>query len=608
MSQSIVLEAAYVVPTEMAATPVIAPNGGFFYYQTNVTISCATEGAAIYYTTDGSEPSKLSTKYEAPFTLNRIGATKVKAAAFKSGMFYSMTAVSAVFNIAYPAPPKPATPVIGEATGIDAGKLTLSCSTSGAKIYYTLDGSTPTAASSLYDANAKILIAFDTPGLGGALKAIAIAGGVQSDAASIVIAKDNASLNAAIEDTSNAPFVVAGGTNYNNSNHTIDKTFIFKETLSGIKPNKIVTISAREGTSAGRIDAFDIAFHNANPASIKAPKLYAPQRPLYGMPGASDYAISTINIVSGDFSSYVNADEYDNKLVINRPNFTMTGVSATGDNKTLFKKWFRIYDQNNITLKNFAIALDNADKLVVDIINLSNSTIEGLHLSNSSSGTSEGTMYISNSSGLTIKNNTIEAKTNTRPAIYFIKSGTITFTGNTVKGSVRVEHKYSGAELSSIVSLFSSNTANTFSDPYLTISGATNKYLFDIIDSGSVNYYGGNFEYGSAQITNLIGTGNTFNNLNQGGAKFDMLAWPENNYNYGYYYGDTVPERLFIKTSLAKKAGDDGNINVTFAAKGSAPAVLQKYRRIFLNRRSRLLTHGLINLMPLSITRRRLLK
>ncbi len=577
MSQSTLLEAAYMVPTEMVAAPVITPNGGFFYYQTNVTINSATEGAEIYYTIDGSEPSKLSTKYEAPFALNRIGASTVKAAAFKSGMFHSMTAVSAAFNIAYPPPQKPATPVIGE----DAGKLTLSCATSGAKIYYTLDGSAPTAASSLYDADAKITIAYDTPGLGDALKAAAIANGVQSDIASITIAKDNDSLNAAIEDTSNAPFVVAGGTSYNGSDHTIDKTFIFKETLSGVKPDKIVTISAREGTSVGRIDAFDIAFHNAT-ASIKAPKLYAPQGPSYGSGGASGYAISTINIVSGDFSDYVNADESDNKLVINRPNFTLTGASATGGNKTLFKRWFQIYDQSNITLKNFAIALDNANRLVVDITNLDGGTIEGLHLSNSSGDTSSETMRISGCSGLAIKNNTIDAGTKSRPAVHFTESDTITFTGNTVKGSIKVEHKFSGAELSSIVSLFSSNSANTFSDPYLTISGATNKYLFSIVDSGSININGGNFEYGSAQVTNLIGSSNTFNNLNQDGAKFDMLAWPDNNYNYGYYYGDTVPERLFIKTGLAKKAGDDGFINATFAAKGAVPAGAPKIQTRFL--------------------------
>lgn len=585
MTDSNVIEAAYVVPTELAATPVITPNGGFFYYQAQVTITCATAGAEIYYTKDGSAPSKLSAKYEAPFIINTIGtAVTVKAIAYKAGMFDSMQAVSNVFTIAVPPPPpqKPATPVIGETTGKDAGKLTLTCSTAGAKMYYTLDGSAPTASSSLYDADAKISIAFNTPGLGGALKAVAIANGLQSDIASIVIAKDNASLNAAIEDSSNASFVVAGGTNYNGSDYTIPKTFIFKETISGVKPNKIVTISARDGMTMGRIDEFDIAFYNANPsAGGAAPKLNTLQRPLYGGGSATGYAISTINITSGDFSSYVNDDEVNNMLNINRPDFTMTGVSASGANKTLFKRRLQIYGQSNITLKNFAIELNN-DKNVMDIQSSNSALIEGLNLLNNHNGSSKEISRVYGCSGSSIKNNTIDAFKKSRAAFYFINCITTTFTGNTVKGSIKVEHKYSGVELSSIVSLFSSNTANIFYDPYITVANADNKLVFQIEDSGSFNINGSNFEYGSAQIENLIGTGNTFNDLNQGGAKFDMFAWPAVNYNYGYYYGDTVPERLFIRTGLSKKAGDDGFINVTFAAKGAAPAGAPKVRTRFL--------------------------
>ena len=584
MTDSNVIEAAYIVPTELAATPVITPNGGFFYYQAQVTITCATTGAEIYYTKDGSAPSKLSTKYEAPFIINTISAAvTVKAMAFKAGMFDSMQAVSNVFTIAVPPPPQnPATPVIGETTGKDAGKLTLTCSTAGAKMYYTLDGSAPTASSSLYDADAKISIAFNTPGLGGALKAVAIANGLQSDIASIVIAKDNASLNSAIEDSSNASFVVTGGTNYNGSDYTIPKTFIFKETISGGKPNKIVTISARDGMTMGRIDEFDIAFHNANPsAGGGAPKLNALQRPLYGGGSATGYAISTINITSGDFSSYVNDDEVNNMLNINRPDFTMTGVSASGGNKTLFKRRLQIYGQSNITLKNFAIELNN-DKNVMDIQSSNSALIEGLNLLNNHNGSSKEIIRVYGCSGSSIKNNTIDAFKKSRAAFYFRNCITTTFTGNTVKGSIKVEHKYSGVELSSIVSLFSSNTANIFYDPYITVANADNKLVFQIEDSGSFNINGSNFEYGSAQIENLIGTGNTFNDLNQGGAKFDMFAWPAVNYNYGYYYGDTVPERLFIRTGLSKKAGDDGFINVTFAAKGAAPAGAPKVRTRFL--------------------------
>lgn len=60
--------------------PVITPNGGTFRGSVEVSIT-AQEGATIFYTIDGSDPTANSIKYAAPFTITQD--TTVKAVAIK---------------------------------------------------------------------------------------------------------------------------------------------------------------------------------------------------------------------------------------------------------------------------------------------------------------------------------------------------------------------------------------------------------------------------------------------------------------------------------------------------------------------------------------------
>ena len=73
-----------VVSLIQVEAPVITPNGGAILASQEITIECATEGASIYYTLDGTEPTEESTLYEAPFTLP--GECTVKAIAVADGM------------------------------------------------------------------------------------------------------------------------------------------------------------------------------------------------------------------------------------------------------------------------------------------------------------------------------------------------------------------------------------------------------------------------------------------------------------------------------------------------------------------------------------------
>ena len=72
-----------VPPTPVVATPTFTPAAGTYFEAQSVTIACATQGATIHYTIDGTAPTEDSPVYVEPLTISET--TTIKAFAMKEG-------------------------------------------------------------------------------------------------------------------------------------------------------------------------------------------------------------------------------------------------------------------------------------------------------------------------------------------------------------------------------------------------------------------------------------------------------------------------------------------------------------------------------------------
>jgi uncharacterized protein YjdB len=141
---SSVSSATYTINLPTAA-PTFSPAAGTFTSTQTVTLGSSTSGATIYYTTNGSTPTTSSPVYSGPISVS--STETVQAIAVASG-YSASTASSATYTINLPTSAPTFSPAAGTFTS--AQTVTLGSSTSGATIYYTTNGSTPTTSSPVY--------------------------------------------------------------------------------------------------------------------------------------------------------------------------------------------------------------------------------------------------------------------------------------------------------------------------------------------------------------------------------------------------------------------------------------------------------------------------
>lgn len=146
--------------------PQISPAGGEYQGAQEITITVPFEHAKIYYTTDGSEPDEKSIEYKAPFMLESDTTLKVVVMDAEQG---NTQVVTETYTIKEKIQEETEAPVISLESGEYQGSKEISITgpSAEARIYYTLDGSTPTEESLRYEK--PFLIEADTK-----IKAIAV--------------------------------------------------------------------------------------------------------------------------------------------------------------------------------------------------------------------------------------------------------------------------------------------------------------------------------------------------------------------------------------------------------------------------------------------------
>ena len=190
---------------QAVAAPTFTPVAGTYALDQAVTFSCSTAGTTIYYTTDGSPPTTLSSVYSAPIPVAGNGTTMtINAMAVKSGMTNSsVSSATYTINTAAQTAATPSfTPIAGTYTSDQA--VTISTSTAGATIYYTTNGSTPTTSSSVY--SAPISVAGNGTTI--TITAIAVKTGMNNSAA----ASATYTINTAVQAVATPIFTPGAGT------------------------------------------------------------------------------------------------------------------------------------------------------------------------------------------------------------------------------------------------------------------------------------------------------------------------------------------------------------------------------------------------------------
>lgn len=133
--------------TVAVRTPTFSPDGGTYTSPQSVTISCATDGATIYYTIDGTTPTASSTPYTEPITVSE--SLTLMAIAVKDDEQSSVATASFVISEGGDDPTPTGDNIYKKVTStsdLESGKRYLIVYEEGGKALLRLDGKAGTGS------------------------------------------------------------------------------------------------------------------------------------------------------------------------------------------------------------------------------------------------------------------------------------------------------------------------------------------------------------------------------------------------------------------------------------------------------------------------------
>jgi plastocyanin len=290
-------------PQILVATPSADPSGGAVLAGTEVNIFTTTVGAYVYYTTDGSIPTISSTLYTDPIIVD--AAMTVKAIAAMEGLSDS-DVMSVDYTVEDPVEMPYADPVGGAV--LSGTEVTLSTSTAGGDVYYTIDGSTPTPSSALY--TEPIVISTTTT-----IKAIAIKegmfdSGIMNETYTVETQQSSISINLNPGESWKFNNIDSIGHNILTDGNSYNNRFFDYVVYNGDGTSVKVAIHTSVGTVEVPAGGYIVVT-----ASGSNPITFSVEYPPFTGTSSSDPALNKQVLSSGDNWSFFNTDTEDHNLL-----------------------------------------------------------------------------------------------------------------------------------------------------------------------------------------------------------------------------------------------------------------------------------------------------